>query len=220
MGVGGAPAAVARLSRPTAPSATASKLPAAPTTTASQSAHEVLAAVPRLEAIDMRKIDGEELTAEELAPVAHLCGPSAWRRRVRDFRPAPRGPLLGSAGAQAETAAVAEDPDMEDFLYLAGITESVDTSEKDTVMPEDTPVVEAMPRTPPEPSAPSAPPAAPTPSPPRQSSAEESSPMEIAQKILELSKISTAPQAKKDKRKEEERSRPKLSQAELRAMVE
>merc|ERR1712217_349268 len=105
----------------------------------------------------MRKIDGEELTAEELAPIAQLCGPLAWRRRVRDFRPSPRGPLLGSASAQAEPTAVAEDPDMEDFLYLASITESVDTTEKDTVMAEEAPVLAPVPRTPPEPSTPSAP---------------------------------------------------------------
>eukprot|EP00435_Cladocopium_sp_Y103_P036332 s1308_g9.t1 len=41
--------------------------------------------------LDMSRIDGEELSPEELAQVAHKCGPNAWRWCVREWRPAPRG---------------------------------------------------------------------------------------------------------------------------------
>jgi len=82
------------------------------------------------ERIDMRCIDGEELTPEELAQVAHKCGSNAWRWRVREWRPAPRGQPLGSDPATAPsvtgsigTTSCEEDPDFEDFAFFAGLTE-------------------------------------------------------------------------------------------------
>lgn len=158
----------------------------------------------------MRTIDGEELATDELSALAHLCGPAAWRRRVREFRPVARGSLLGAAGA-AQAEAVTEDPDMEDFLYLAGISEPVDTStaiEEDTVesaAQKCTVIENALPSSVPEPS--------PEPAQSRPIPNVESSPMDIARKVLELSRA-TAPGAPPAQDK------PKLTQKEIRSMIE
>eukprot|EP00929_Paragymnodinium_shiwhaense_P079236 TRINITY_DN41237_c0_g1_i2.p1 TRINITY_DN41237_c0_g1~~TRINITY_DN41237_c0_g1_i2.p1 ORF type:complete len:475 (+),score=126.20 TRINITY_DN41237_c0_g1_i2:770-2194(+) len=120
----------------------------------------------------MRRIDGDELSAEELAPIAHKCGPQAWRWRVRDLRPQPRGPLLGSLPGAGQKA-VTEDPDFEDFAFFAGI-DGVGTSSGSTATPpdEDVPMPPSEPA-PPEPAVDRAPPPPadaapppPTPSPP------------------------------------------------------
>ncbi|CAK9055597.1 Hypothetical protein (Fragment) [Durusdinium trenchii] len=87
-----------------------------------------------VERIDMSRIDGEELSPEELPQVAHKCGANAWRWRVREWRPNPRGLPLGNfnaleersevSGSRAEEPEVEEDPDMEDFAFFAGLTET------------------------------------------------------------------------------------------------
>lgn len=87
--------------------------------------------------LDMSRIDGEELSPEELAQVAHKCGPNAWRWCVREWRPAPRGQPLGSHPAPAPLAPEAnskveaddEDPDFEDFAFFAGLSEVASRSE-------------------------------------------------------------------------------------------
>jgi len=107
------------------------------------------------EDVDPVTLDGEPLTAAELSEVGHRCGPAAWKWRVKEMRPAPRGHLLSmvatSASSRAKAADAAdqairtalgedeageEDPDMEDFAFLAAIPSTVQTpsAASDTVM--------------------------------------------------------------------------------------
>lgn len=69
-------------------------------------------------------LDGEELTARDLAPIAHKCGPGSWKWRVRDIRPKPRGTALGT---RAKPPAQ-DDPDLDDFAFFASIGSSSSSS--------------------------------------------------------------------------------------------
>jgi len=61
--------------------------------------------------------EGEELTAKELAPIAHMCGPAGWRWQVT-APPAGRGPTLAERPVKRT---VEDDPDFEDFAFFASM---------------------------------------------------------------------------------------------------
>lgn len=75
-------------------------------------------------AAETQPLDGEELEAAELMPIAHRCGPSAWRLELQELRAAApsRGRRLRAAFATpGSLGAPCEDPDFLDFAFFAGL---------------------------------------------------------------------------------------------------